>query len=274
MTTTFGDTLKAWRGRRRMSQMALALAADVSTRHVSYIETGKAAPSRAMVLRLADAMSVPMHARNDWLTSAGFAPVFQRRELASDDLRPFMAALERMLARHDPYPGWVLDHDWKIIRCNRTGEQLLSRLGIAVGESLIKAMIADPSRGGAILNWQEAAAHLAARLGSEARRRGDEETAKATKSLAAQSPPGEVDLPVAPAVTTRISLDGVTLELVSIQAVFNTASDLSLADLRTELFYPVDAVSEQALETVFGRTSASGAKTAGGAADRAPRAST
>lgn len=258
--------MKAWRGRRRMSQMALALTAGVSTRHVSYLETGKAAPSRDMVLRLADAMSVPMHARNDWLTSAGFAPVFQRRDLASEELQPFMTALERMLARHDPFPGWVLDPDWKIMRCSRAGELLLGRLGIAIGDSLIAAMQADPTRGGAIRNWQETASHLAARLGSEARRRGDAEAASAAKALAAHCPKGDLIPPAAPAVTTVLEIDGVTLELVSIQAVFNTASDLSLADLRTELFYPVDPDTEQALETLFGRASASSAKAAGGGA--------
>ena len=264
--TPFAETLKSWRNRQRMSQMALALSAEVSTRHVSYLETGKASPSREMVLRLAEALRVPVHARNDWLTSAGYAPVFQRRDLDSEALRPFMAAVEHVIARHDPFPAWVLDADWRIIRVNQTGEILLGVLGIAPGDNLVSALTADPSRGGLIESWRETVAHLSARLSAEARRRNDPKTAEAARALAAHWPHVDVSAPDTPAKTTVISLNRKRLELISIQAVFNTATDLSLADLRTELFYPVDANSERALETLFVRTGASSAKAAGGGA--------
>lgn len=244
---TFADVLKEWRRRKRLSQMALALAADVSTRHVSYLETGKAAPSRDMVMRLADALSVPLHARNEWFTSAGFAPVFQRRDLTSDDMQPFMAALQRLLDRHDPNPGWILDADWRIITTNGVGELLLKHLGIAVGDDLVEAMRQDPSRGGLIINWEEVVSHLAARLSAEARRRNDDATARNAQALKTLCP-GELapDL-TAPAVMTTIKWDSVKIDLVSVQAAFNTAIDLSLSDLRAELFYSANAESEAAL---------------------------
>jgi len=159
--------------------MALALAADVSTRHISYLETAKAAPSRDMALRLAEALSVPAHARNDWLTAAGFAPIYESRPLDSAELAPFMHAVTRLLDRHDPYPGWALDPDWRIVLCNHVGERLLRRVGIAPGDSLVAALVGDPTLGGALLNWREATLPLAQRLGAEARRRNDAGTARA-----------------------------------------------------------------------------------------------
>ncbi|MEQ8400677.1 MAG: helix-turn-helix domain-containing protein [Marinovum algicola] len=249
--TAFGPTLRAWRTSRRMSQMALALAADVSTRHISYLETAKAAPSRDMVLRLADALNVPAHARNDWLTAAGFAPIYESRPLDSAELAPFMEAVTRLLDRHDPYPGWALDPDWRIVLCNRVGEKLLRRVGIAPGDSLVAALVGDPTLGGALLNWREATLPLAHRLGAEARRRNDAETAKAAETLAALSGQSPLAAPASAAVTTRLGIDGRTIELVSIQAAFNTANDLTLADLRTELFFPVGANSERNLAEAF-----------------------
>ncbi|WP_026381122.1 helix-turn-helix domain-containing protein [Afifella pfennigii] len=249
--SAFGPTLKAWRTRRRMSQMALALAADVSTRHLSYLETAKAAPSRDMVLRLAEALHVPVHARNDWLTAAGFAPIYQSRPLDSAELAPFMDAVSRLLARHDPYPGWALDPDWRIVLCNRVGEKLLRRVGIAPGDSLVAALVGDPTLGGALLNWREETLPLSRRLGAEARRRNDAETAKAAEKLAALSGQSPLAAPASAAVTTRLGIDGRVIELVSIQAAFNTANDLTLADLRTELFFPVGADSERNLTEAF-----------------------
>ncbi|QBK30153.1 helix-turn-helix domain-containing protein [Roseitalea porphyridii] len=247
----FGQTLKAWRSRRRMSQMALALAADVSTRHISYLETSKAAPSRDMALRLAEALNVPAHARNDWLTAAGFAPIYESRPLDSAELAPFMEAVTRLLDRHDPYPGWALDPDWRIVLCNRVGETLLRRVGIAPGDSLVAALVDDPTLGGALLNWREATLTLSQRLGAEARRRNDAETAKAAETLAALSGQSPLAAPASAAVTTRLGINGRVIELVSIQAAFNTANDLTLADLRTELFFPVGADSERNLAETF-----------------------
>lgn len=231
--------------------MALALAAEVSTRHISYLETAKAAPSRDMVLRLADALNVPAHARNDWLTAAGFAPIYESRPLDSAELAPFMDAVTRLLDRHDPYPGWALDPDWRIVLHNRVGERLLRRASIRKGDSLLAAIIDDPTLGGALLNWRETVQRLAHRLDAEARRRDDAETGKAAKILAGLI--GQ-NTPVAPApavITTRIGIDGRPIDLVSIQAAFNTANDLTLAYLRTELFFPVGADSERNLAEVF-----------------------
>lgn len=200
-----------------------------------------------MVLRLAEALHVPAHARNDWLTAAGFAPIYRSRPLDSRELAPFTAAVTRLLTGHDPHPGWALDQQWRIVFSNRAGERLLHRLGVENGDSLVAALLRDPTLGGAIVNWQETSLHLAHRLGAEARRRNDAKTAKMAEDLAALSGQSSHAAPSAPAVTTLIEIEGRPIELVSIQAVFTTASDLTLMDLRTELFFPVDARSERHL---------------------------
>ncbi|KWV95067.1 hypothetical protein ASS64_07745 [Erythrobacter sp. AP23] len=247
-TNRFGELLRSWRKRRRLSQMALADAADVSPRHISYLETGKSAPSRSMVRQLADALSVPPHARNDWLTSAGYAPVVERSALGSEELRPYLDALERLIARHDPYPAWALDASWQIVRANKAGSGLLAHLGLRIGDNPAAAIAADPDLGGAIVNWEKAVAHLAMRVSGEARRRSDDATAAIARQLAARAPRANLDRPLAPALTTRIRIGDRELELVSVQAVFNTAFDLTLTDLRIELFYPVDEKGARMLE--------------------------
>ena len=244
---TFGDLLRTWRGRRRMSQMALALASDVSTRHLSYLETGKASPSRDMVLRLAETLSVPKQRRNDWLVAAGYAPLFQQRPLDDDALKPFQTAVARLLERHDPYPGWALDGRWRIVRTNPAGERLLRHLGIGAGDSLVAAILTDPTLGGALVNWREAVSHLAARLGAEARRRHDDETAAAAGRLRTLAGGTVAASPLPAAVPTRLRYLNRVVSLISLQALFNTAEDLTLADIRIELFFPADAESETAL---------------------------
>lgn len=247
----FGPLLKHWRTRRRMSQMALAHAAEVSTRHISYLETDKSRPSRDMVIRLADALTIPVNARNAWLTAAGFAPMYESRTISSAELAPFIDAVDRLLKRHDPYPGWLFDPGWHIVRANVVGGHLLRRLGISIGDNLIAAIAHDPSLGGAIVNWRETALHLAQWLKGEARRRNDADTLSIAEKLAVL---GNEDLRTASvhaAINTELSLDGRRIELVSIQGAFHTANDLTLANLRMELLFPVDVESEESLRQLF-----------------------
>ncbi|MEO1038130.1 MAG: helix-turn-helix domain-containing protein [Pseudomonadota bacterium] len=247
--TDFAETLKTWRRRKRMSQMALADAANVSPRHLSYLETGKSSPSRPMVLRLTDALSVPPHLCNDWLVYAGFAPIYQRRTLDSEALAPFVAAAQRLLDRHHPYPGWALDADWRLSLTNAAGSRLLAHLGLSEGDSLVDALIEEPTLGGRLINWQEAAAHLVHRLRAEGRKRGHAVTSQQAEKLSIVAP----DIPTHPsdiAIPTVLEIDGREMVLTSVQASFNTAQDLTLSDLRIELFYPTDEPSEKALSKI------------------------
>ena len=122
MSTTVspvGDLLREWRGVQGMSQLDLALSAGVSSRHVSFIETGRSAPSRGMVLRLAATLDLPLRERNALLVAAGFAPIYRESALQHTDLAPVRRALERVLRSHEPYPAFVLDSGWNILLANR-----------------------------------------------------------------------------------------------------------------------------------------------------------
>ncbi|MEM9724028.1 MAG: helix-turn-helix domain-containing protein [Pseudomonadota bacterium] len=278
MTARFGDFLRNARLASGLSQLALGLRADVSARHISYLEAGKARPSREMVSRLAECLGAAEYERDRWLLEAGFAPS-PRQHRALDDaaLAPYLAAVDRLLERHDPYPGWALDADWKVIRWNRAGARLLNEVGlgevgpgevglgevglgevglgevglgeVGLGEDacLVAALAADPSLGGRLVNWREVSAHLAHRLAAEARRRDDRALAQIASELSAAArgsdERSESAAPGDAALATILEINGARLSLVSLLSVFNTADDRTLADLRMELFFPTDAAT-------------------------------
>src|SRR5215217_7890948 len=119
ITRSIGDLLREWRERRRLSQLALALEAEVSTRHLSFLESGKARPSREMVLRLAKRLDVPLRERNMMLLAAGFAPAYPERDLDDPALEVVRAAINRVLAGHEPFPALAIDRYWTLVASNR-----------------------------------------------------------------------------------------------------------------------------------------------------------
>src|SRR6266542_5949084 len=121
-----GQLIRQWRERRRLSQLALAMDAEISTRHLSFIETGRAQPSREMVLLLARALDVPPRARNELLTTAGYAPIYRERTLDAPEMADVRRALEFMLRQQEPYPGLVIDGHWNILLSNAGATRLMS----------------------------------------------------------------------------------------------------------------------------------------------------
>src|SRR5215213_1987319 len=121
-----GDLLREWRERRRLSQLALALDAEVSTRHLSFLETGRARPSREMLLRLTERLEVPLRERNTMLLAAGFAPAYPERDLVDPSLGVARAAIDRVLAGHEPYPALAIDRYWTLVASNRVVPALLT----------------------------------------------------------------------------------------------------------------------------------------------------
>src|SRR5918999_5965008 len=120
-----GDLLRGWRSRRRMSQLDLACEADISTRHLSFIETGRAQPSRDMILHLAERLDVPLRARNTLLTAAGYAPVFPERPLADPALAAARKAIDHLLAAHEPFPAIAIDRHWTLMASNSAANRLM-----------------------------------------------------------------------------------------------------------------------------------------------------
>lgn len=245
----FGETLRDWRGKRRMSQLDLGLSANVSARHISFLETGRARPSRAMVLSLCTTLELPRADRNHMLTAAGFAPLYQARDWQGDDMAPARAAMDHMLTSHAPFPGLALDRHWRILRMNAPADHLFTLFGIREGDAMLEAMLSNPALLDAIENLPDLARHLAARLRTETAHLGGDAVlagyADRLDQLAAEGPGPDGSLPAF--VPTRIRLGAARLSFLSTIAQFGTAEDITLAEIRVELMFPADEATRAAL---------------------------
>lgn len=243
MDSSFGAHLKDWRSRRRLSQLDLGLAANVSSRHISFLETGRSLPSQSMVLQLCDYLEVPRAARNTLLNAAGFAHAYRRRDLDDKDMEPVRAAMAWTLERHDPYPAMALDRHWMLVDLNRTATMLLSGAGLAKGDSLLDVM-ADIERLKTVLeNWEEVAKHMLVRLQTESQHLGgddilDQAIAKLDKAVGDRLSSSLGTLPAV--IPARYQSGDVVLSLFSTLAQFGTAEDIALAELKIELLFPAD----------------------------------
>jgi transcriptional regulator with XRE-family HTH domain len=243
MESNFGNVLKEWRCVRRMSQLDLGLAANVSARHISFLETGRAAPSRSMVMQLSETMQVPRAARNTLLKAAGYAEAYRNRSLDEADMKPILDALAWTLSRHDPYPAFAFDRHWTLLRLNKQAGRLLGSVGLAEGDSLLEALMTSERLRGAIDNWAEVARHLIGRLRIEdAQLGGDSVLSGAANALAndAALKQSAETVPLSAVIPTRYRLGDLSLSFFSTIAQFGTAEDVALADLKIELMFPAD----------------------------------
>ncbi len=252
MDTSFGTALKEWRGQRRMSQLDLGLSSNVSARHISFLETGRAKPSRSMVMQLCETLSVPRSARNTLLNAAGFAPAYRSRDLNETDMAHVRAAVDWTLKRHNPYPAMALDRHWTVVKANDAAGFLLSGAGLAEGDSLLSAMTDGSTFKQAIENWTEVAQHMVVRLRTESTHLGgDDVLEEAANALAltlhdgGHRPNHEQILPAV--IPARYRANGVVFSFFSTLAQFGTAEDIALAELKIEMMFPADEFTEGAL---------------------------
>lgn len=247
--TAFGSGLKAWREQRRMSQLELALAANVSARHISFLESGRARPSRQMVLQLAETMALPLRQRNELLEQAGYARAFAEAGLDAASLAPVRQALGHMLAGHMPFPALICDRHWNLVDANPAAGTLLGPL-LADGErNIIRVIAGTAAARAAIANWEEVVAELACRLRLEVARSGGDPALAALLALLEKAAPARPagDATGRPFVAVEMRRGEATLSLMSMLAEFGTPRDISIADLRIELFFPADQASEAML---------------------------
>lgn len=246
--TQFPQALKTWRKSRRFSQLDLALEADVSSRHISFLETGRAQPSRDMVHRLSAALELPLATQNQLLINAGFAGHFAERDWDNEQMAPVRAALEHTLSSHAPYPAFAVDKLWNIVKLNDPGKFLFGALGILEGTSLLD-MITSDLMPNMIENWPEVAQHAAQRLRTESTSQGG---VKALEDVATQLAKvgGKVEVPQTPVIPTIYNLNGMRLSLFSTIAQFGTPTDVTLDDLKIELFFPADEQTELILKSL------------------------
>lgn len=245
----FPTLLRHWRKQRRLSQLDLALDANVSARHLSFLETGRAQPSPGMILQLSDALDLPLDARNALFVATGYAPRYPSRPLTDDAMAPVLSAVRRMLDTHAPYPGLAMDRLWTIQMMNPAARMLFAPLGMQEGASLLD-LFRNPLMPQIVENWPQVAHHSATRLRAESLAAGGisdlEDAARALFELAERdSAPS--DGPVIP-VTYR--LNDLRLSLFGTIAQFSTIADSTLDDLKIELFFPADEASAATLEAL------------------------
>jgi transcriptional regulator with XRE-family HTH domain len=259
-----GPLLRAWRTRRRRSQMDLALQAGVSPRHLSFIETGRARPSPATLLALAQCLDVPLRERNDLLLAAGFAPQYGRTPLAEKPMEDVRAALQRLLAAHDPLPGVVLDRQWNVVLAN-AGAGLLARLLPAPLKTptinVFRASLHPDGLARCTENFAEWATILLATLHRAAERTADadlgallDEVQRYPNVRALLDAGAAAARPASPPpllVPCVLQLPVGRISLFTTLTTFGTPRDVTLDELSIELFYPADATSRARLESAM-----------------------
>jgi transcriptional regulator with XRE-family HTH domain len=246
-----GDHLRTWRQRRRMSQMDLALEAEISTRHLSCLETGRAMPSRSMVLRLAEFLEVPLRERNLWLTAAGFAPAYPERPLDDPAMQPARAAMEAVLAAHAPNPALAVDRRWNLVSANASVGALIAGADAALLAPPLNVLRLVLHPGGLaprIVDLASLKGHLLARLARQATVSGDAALAELLRELREYpAPPGGAEDPEALALPFKIRLGEAVLSFLTTTMVFGTAHEVALSELTVETFFPMDEATRDAL---------------------------
>lgn len=254
-----GDLLREWRQRRRLSQLDLACEAQISTRHLSFLETGRAQPSREMVLHLAERMDVPLRERNVLLVAAGYAPVFPERPLTHRSLEAARAAMEMVLAGHEPYPALAVDRHWNLVAANPALNRLVTGVAPALLEppvNVLRLSLHPEGLSRRIANFVEWRRHLLTRLKHQIDISADPVLIGLMQELAGYPAPS--DAPSRPVknhveevvLPLQLVTDAGVLSLFSTTTVFGTPVDITLSELALESFYPADSRTAELLRNL------------------------
>lgn len=255
---SFGNTLKAWRKQRRLSQLDLAGDADISTRHLSFLETGRSKPSRDMILHLAECLDVPLRERNGLLVSGGFAPIYAEHDFAGDGAFAIRNAVDQILSAHEPYPALAMDRHWNMVAANRIVPMMLG--GIDAGLllppiNLLRLSLHPRGLAPRVANFTQWRDHLLDRLRRQIEVTADPELAglydeakryHPPKSLAEDKDSGEdaINSLIVPLV---LKTDTGILRFISTTTVFGTPVEVTLSELAIETLLPADEATTQAL---------------------------
>lgn len=252
----FSYRLKSWRKKRRLSQLDLALSSGVSQRHVSFLESGRAQPSRSMILQLSETLEVPLRERNAWLTAAGFAPVFPARQLEDPQMGQVMAAVRMMLANHEPFPAIAIDRAWNIRLANTPFERLTAMIG-AAERNLMRLFFHPQGIKPFVTNWTAIAPLLWCRAQREAEALGGEEMKRVLEELGPYQEAAKLwamdDAALVPVLPMEIVKDSVRISLFTVISTFGTAQDVTADELRIESLFPADEATERLFGSLAGR---------------------
>ena len=253
--SSFPGLLRNWRRKRRLSQLDLALSSGVSQRHVSFLESGRANPSRNMILQLSETLDVPLRDRNDWLTAAGFAPQFRTRALDDPQMVQVMSAVRMILAAHEPFPAVALDRAWNIRMSNRPFDRLSDLLGddvwdrVGGGDRNLMRLFFHP-RGirPLVTNWASVGPLIWRRAQREAEMLGGQEMKQVLADLApyqdAEVLWSAADTALLPVLPFSMRVADQAISMFAIVATLGTAQDVTADELRIETLFPADPASE------------------------------
>ncbi|ESA38356.1 transcriptional regulator [Leptolyngbya sp. Heron Island J] len=258
----FTTLLKSWRKQRGFSQLALALASDVSQRHLSFLESGRSQPSREMILRLGTVLEIPFRDQNTLLTAAGFAPVFVESDLSAPELAPIRQALDFMLHQQEPYPAIVMDRYWNQLESNQAAqrlwaylikpEQLMNCCSASGQVNLMKAMLHPDGLRPIVTNWKTVAAVSIRRVHREAVAAGENSLSELLFQEMLQLPDvktlwqsNDYEAWQVPLLTVKFEKAGTTLAFFSTLATLGTPYDITLQELRIECLFPADEITAE-----------------------------
>jgi transcriptional regulator with XRE-family HTH domain len=254
---TVGPQLREWRQRRHLSQLELANLSGVTTRHLSFVETGRSRPSREMVLHLAEHLDVPLRDRNQLLVAAGYAPTFRQGDLTDPSFDAVRAALDRVLAGHEPYPAIIVDRRWNLVSFNQAAAVLVEGVADHLLEppaNVLRASLHPAGLAPRIRNLDHWSEHILGRLRRQALITGDDELldlgAELTGYVEAAGVPQSEPAGEAPdEIATPMLLDSRLgpLAMITTIATFGTALDITLAELALEAFLPADEATTEIL---------------------------
>jgi transcriptional regulator with XRE-family HTH domain len=250
-----GEHLREWRQRRHLSQLDLAGDAEISARHLSFVETGRAAPSRDMVLKLAERLEVPLRERNVLLVAAGFAPAFPQRSLDDPALKPARAAIDLVLRAHEPNPALAYDRHWNLVSANRMVMPLLAGIPASLlipPINILRLAFHPDALTGRTVNIAEWCGHLLERLHRQCEITADPALIKLYGELKAYPLPTR-SAPLPPdnvAIPFKLRLDGDVLSFMSATMIFGTPVDVTLSELAIETFFPADEFTAERMRVM------------------------
>jgi transcriptional regulator with XRE-family HTH domain len=260
-TPAVGQLLREWRTRRRLSQLDLSSAAGISARHLSFVETGRARPSREMVMHLADRLDVPLRERNALLLAGGFAPTFHATDYDAPEMQPVRDAVDRILTAHEPFPAILVDRRWNLVGANRAVAVLVDGVAPELLDppcNVLRASLHPNGLAPRIVNLDEWTAHILGNVRRQLavtgddglRDLGDELAGYAREMGVADPRPHEGPRPVA--MPMRLRADDGELAFITMIATFGTALDITLTELAIETFLPADAATAATLHRRYG----------------------
>jgi len=254
----FGGLLRHWREAKRLSQLDLALEANVSSKHVSFLETGRNRPSREMILRLSQALEVPLRDRNLLLGCAGFAPVYRQSALDSPQVDQANEAISRILEKQDPYPAIVLDADWMLVQQNKGADalgQMFLPSGPATNANALEILFSCEGLQPFVVNWEQLCSTILMRLYRDTLGPAASEYRQALFERLVSMPVTPKNwqeiagrLPTGPTVDMVLEKDDLRLSFFTTVTTFGTAQDITLQELRIESYFPSDDVTRALCE--------------------------